>query len=275
MAKLKSRARLIGTSPKSDPRLAPSLCLAAVALFVGSAFAPPPVNAQGSSTTFTVSIISPANGGGAAGQTLEAGVFAITNNTDTTQPLRSVTIAFSNPLLFSSATLMLMPSLPPGVVPNQRIIGPPSPPTLSPPAVSTTFTFDPPVGIAPGVQPVFALRVKLSAIAERDPVGSVAYASVQQTKAVRGSTVPAWIAFALIAAAIASIPGGRRRRVAGALIIVFVIAALGCGGDRRSASTQTVTALRIAVARDIARAVAQPPAPTAGVPLRLGTIAGE
>jgi hypothetical protein len=50
----------------------------------------------------TVSIISPANGGGAPGQTLQAGVLAITNNLAVPQTVSSVMIAFSHPALFSS-----------------------------------------------------------------------------------------------------------------------------------------------------------------------------
>src|SRR5216683_1853689 len=49
--------------------------------------------------------VSSADVVGATGQTLQAGVFAITNNLAVPQTVSSVTIAFSHPALFSSATL--------------------------------------------------------------------------------------------------------------------------------------------------------------------------
>ena len=93
----------------------------------------------------TVSIISPANGGGAPGQTLQAGVFAITNNLTVPQTINSATIAFSDPALFSSATLNDTSA-------RFDVNGPPPGPSpVSPPLASTTFTSGFPVVLAQAV----------------------------------------------------------------------------------------------------------------------------
>jgi hypothetical protein len=95
--------------------------------------------------SLTVSIISPANGGGAPGQTLQAGVFAITNNLTVPQTINSATIAFSDPALFSSATLNDTSA-------RFDVNGPPPGPSpVSPPLASTTFTSGFPVVLAQAV----------------------------------------------------------------------------------------------------------------------------
>src|SRR5215471_8666180 len=119
-----------------------------VALFLGLGLATQVHAQNGVSSSIDVSIISPANGEGAEGQTLEAGVFAITNTGDVTQIVRSISVTFSRAPLFSSATVMTTPV-------STSIT--PSPSTVSPPAASTIFTFDQPVFINPGNKSVFSL----------------------------------------------------------------------------------------------------------------------
>jgi hypothetical protein len=125
--------------------------------------------------TWRWSIISPANGGGAPGQTLEARVFAITNNSTFTQNVESVTISFSRPSLFSSAILKPPADDQPA---SQNISGNPlAPVTISPPGASTTFSFSTPISVAPGDQSAFALEVKMSPISRNEP-DDVRYASL-------------------------------------------------------------------------------------------------
>ncbi len=192
----------------------------------------------------TVSIVSPANGGGAPGQTLQAGVFAITNNLAVPQTVSSVTIAFSHPALFSSATLK---PLSPNFVRFDVNGPPPAPPTASPPVASTTFSFGFPVIIGPGTQPAFALEVTLSPLS-RNESRNVAYAAMTPEPLVRKAGAPLWIEFAILGLATAALSEGKRWRawlIAG-LLVLFAIGAPGCGSDSGSSgpsSTQTVTAI--------------------------------
>ena len=191
-----------------------------------------------------MSIVSPANGGGAPGQTLQAGVFAITNNLAVPQTVSSVTIAFSHPALFSSATLK---PLSPNLARFDVNGPPPGPPTASPPVASTTFYFGFPVIIGPGTEPDFALEVKLSPLS-RNESGNVAYAAMTPEPLVRKAGAPLWIAFAILGLATAALSEGKRWRawlIAG-LLVLFAIGAPGCGSDSGSSgpsSTQTVTAM--------------------------------
>jgi hypothetical protein len=257
----------------------------AVALVVAAALAAArPVRAQSVSRTvsgpvLTVSIISPANGGGTPGQTLQAGVFAVTNKLDITQTVNSVTIAFSNPSMFSSATLAPpAPGPGPSHVPSFVFPLPqPGPVTVSPPSSSTTFTFNSPFFMGPGGEPFFALTVKLSPLSRNETSG-VAYAEVIEGSSARGASAPLWLAFAIIGLATAALSEGTRRRawlIAG-LPLLFVIGAPGCGGDSNSpSSTQTVTAVA-AQANVTGNALIVPmPAVVTGLPLKIGTIFGQ
>jgi hypothetical protein len=223
----------------------------------------------------TVSIISPANGGGAPGQTLQAGVFAITNNLAVPQTVSSVMIAFSHPALFSSATLK---PLSPNFARFDVNGPPPSPPTASPPVASTTFSFGFPVIIGPGTQPAFALEVTLSPLS-RNESGNVAYAAMTPEPLVRRAGAALWIAFAILGLATAVLSEGKRRRawlIAG-LLVLFATGAPGCGSDSGSGSSsmQTVTAvvstpdIRVDVTGTLGQLT------VAGLPLKLGTITGQ
>jgi hypothetical protein len=230
----------------------------------------------------TVSIVSPANGGGAPGQTLQAGVFAITNNLAVPQTVSSVTIAFSHPALFSSATLKPLITI---AVDYNR--PPPGPSPVSPPLASTTFNSGFPVVLAPGSVTDFALEVTLSPLS-RNESGNVAYAAMTSEPLVRKAGAPLWIAFAILGLAMAALSEGKRWRawlIAG-LLVLFAIGAPGCGSDSGSSgpsSTQTVTAVAaeaevvFQVEREtgVAQSVTPLPAIVAGLPLKIGTITGQ
>jgi hypothetical protein len=256
------------------------------------AVARPAARAQGSLTiqacdstpSLTVSIISPADGGAAPGQTIEAGVFSITNTSCVVVSVDTVTVSFSKPSLFSSATLS-----PPAAGPTPSNVPPPGahfvrgiplpgPVTLSPPPSSTTFTFSSPFPIEPGAAPFFGLTVKLSPLSRNDTSG-VAYAGVMDPTAA-STGMPLWVAFAMLGLAMAALPEGTRRRLwlLAALIILFATGAPGCGSDSGGpglSSTQTVTAVSAvpSIAGVVVRTIGT--ATVTGLPLKLGTITGH
>jgi hypothetical protein len=125
------------------PRIARAGVL--LALVVTTALSPTR-QASAQSSALTVSPISPEGGSAAPGQTLPSGVFAMINNLPFTQTVSSITIAFSNPSLFSSATLtgpngVSVSSNPPSFIDTN---GPPPASSKHPPA-STAFSFSPPI----------------------------------------------------------------------------------------------------------------------------------
>ena len=259
-----------------------------IALVAGLAVARPAARAQGplifpETPSISVSIVSPADGGAAPGQTIEAGVFSIINNSTVLEFVNSVTISFSKPSLFSSATLN-PPAAgpPPSTVPPPNFhfidgVPQPGPVTVSPPTASTTFTFNPPFAIGPGGEPFFGLTVKLSPLSRNDTSG-VAYAGVTEFTAARAVGVPLWMAFATLGLAMAALPGSTRRRIwlLAGVMILLAAGAPGCGGDSSGpgpSSTQTVTAVS-AAGPSLALLVASP-ATVTGLPLKLGTITGQ
>jgi hypothetical protein len=222
--------------------------------------------------SLTVSIISPANGGGAPGQTLQAGVFAITNNLTVPQTINSATIAFSDPALFSSATLNDTSA-------RFDVNGPPPGPSpVSPPLASTTFTSGFPVVLAPGSVTDFALEVTLSPTS-RNESGYVAFAAMTPGPLLRKAGAPLRIALAILGLATAALSEGTRRRawlIAG-LLILFAIGAPGCGSDSGSSpsSTQTVTAIIGPIATSGVAISAVGDIAAGGLPLKIGTVFGQ
>ena len=225
----------------------------------------------------TVSIISPANGGGAPGQTLQAGVFAITNDVGDPLTINSVTIAFSHPALFSSATLK--PLNLNDTSARFDVNGPPPGPSpVSPPLASTTFTSGFPVVLAPGSVTDFALEVTLSPTS-RNESGYVAFAAMTPGPLLRKAGAPLRIALAILGLATAALSEGTRRRawlIAG-LLILFAIGAPGCGSDSGSSpsSTQTVTAIIGPIATSGVAISAVGDIAAGGLPLKIGTIFGQ
>lgn len=226
-------------------------------------------------TNLTVAPISPEGGSGASGQTLPAGVFAVINNLPLTQTVSSITITFSKPSLFSSATL----AGPDGASASSNPLfafdsNEPAPTNSKHPPASTTFSFVPPVAIGPGGRPFFALTVKMVPAQSRDEHGRVAYASM--TPWGHGAGESLWLAFAILGAALATLPAGTRRQVwlLAGLMILLAAGTSSCGGDSSNpSSTQTVTAVaaEIEFSSSLITSVGSP-APPAGLPLRLGTV---
>lgn len=254
----------------------------AAALAIGAALSGPQrAHAQSSSGSLRVAIISPANGGGAAGQSIEAGAFAIVNGTSVTQSVSSVTIAFSDPSIFSSASL-IQPSSnvrSPGyngsnLPGNNVVLSGPSSLANANPAASTTFTFNSPYPIPPGGEPVFALIVKMATSISRNETGNVAYAAMA-SPAASGAGAPLWMALAIVGLAMAGLPAGKRRRAItiAALVILLTLGAPGCGNDNSSASsTQTVTAVNALPRLSVHYDNRTLPAADPGLPLRLGVV---
>ena len=233
---------------------------------------PRAAHAQSASSGVRVAIISPANGGGAAGQTLEAGAFAIVNDTPFTQSVSSVTIAFSDPSIFSSAGLSesgVKSAFPSSVHYDNQF----TPGTPSHVSASSTFYFGPALQIPPGGEPVFALTVKMATSISRNETGSVAYAGMISTTTT-GTSAPLWMALAIVGLAMAGLPAGKRRRatIIAALVILLTLGAPGCGGDNSSASsTQSVTAVSAVPNVSHAFATSEPDL-VSGLPLRLGVV---
>ena len=226
------------------------------------------------STTLTVVPISPEGGSGAPGQTLPDGVFAVVNNLPFTATISSITITFSNPSLFSSATL----TGPNGASASSNPVfafdsNEPAPVGSKHPPASTTFSFSPPVVIGPGGRPFFALTVKMAPAQSRDEHGNVAYASM--IPVARGAGGSLWLAFAMIGLAMAILPGGGRQRawLLAALMILLAAGMSACGGDSSNpSSTQTVTAVAAEIETSALLVPVGSPAPPAGLPLKLGTV---
>lgn len=226
------------------------------------------------STTLTVVPISPEGGSGAPGQTLPDGVFALINNLSAPQTISSITITFSNPSLFSSATL----TGPNGASAssNPQVFfdsNKPPPGSSKHPPASTTFSFSPPIAIGLGGRPFFALTVKMAPAQSRHEHGSVAYASMIPVAHGAGGSL--WLTLAMLGLATEILPDGGRQRawLLAALMILLAAGASACGGDSSNpSSTQTVTAVAAEIDISANGRMLGSPAPPAGLPLKLGTV---
>jgi hypothetical protein len=254
------------------------LATAAVIVLVVSAptFAARQASAQ--SASLTVVPISPEGGSGSPGQTLPDGVFALVNNLPLTQTINSITITFSNPSIFSSATLTgpngASASSNPLIAYNiQYDSNKPPPASSKHPPASTTFIFNTPIVIGAAGRPFFALTVNLASAQSRNEQGGIAYA--RMIPWAHGANGPIWLAFAILGLATATLPTGTRRQawLLAALMILLAAGTSSCGGDSSNpSSTQTVTAVAATVEISVnARSVGSP-APPAGLPLKLGVI---
>ena len=262
-----SETYIAGHSPRSAFTVA-MLVLLAILGCIGAA----QTDAEGGN--LAVSIISPANGGGAPEQTLQAGVFAITNDSNATQMIRSVTIIFSRASLFSSASLK-PPTL--ALPLSQNVTGNPSAPvTASPPAASTTFSFNEPIGIAPGAQPVFALEVTMSPVSRNEPDGVIRYASLLPESRAFRSAAPLWIAFSLLGLITGALSerASRRAWLLAGLVILLCIGAPGCGGDSGGPSSRQMVTL-VTATQQAGVLERNPISTVTGLPLNLGTIFGR
>jgi len=217
--------------------------------------------------TLGAAIISPASGSAQPTQTIQLGVFGLTNNSATDPvAVNSVTLKFSNPGLFSSTTLTAVGA---------------SPSTAAPPAAINVYNFVVPPAIQPGQELAFSLTVTLADTSSRNETGGIAYAGGGFGTDLPGEESSLWIAFSAIGLAMLALPGGRRRRawLAAALIFLLASGAPGCGstgggggGDPPTGSSaQSVTAVS-AFALGNALIVPLTPLPVTGLPLNLGSI---
>jgi hypothetical protein len=155
----------------------------------------------------------------APGATVTA-TFTATNTTGQSETLSSITIAISDPLLFSSATLTA---------------GSESAGTITPPATSNIFTFNPPLNLTDGQVQDFTLSVVVAGGSVMNaPHAGIVYASIVPI-AHRGTgrgLVPLLASLMMIGLGLMVFPADRRRRLAGAVLVVLVLAtgAAGCGG---------------------------------------------
>jgi hypothetical protein len=260
-----SETYIAGHSPRSA--LTVAMLLLAILGCIGVA----QTDAEGGN--LAVSIISPANGGGAPGQTLQAGVFAITNDSTFTQNVESVTISFSRPSLFSSAIL----KPPAGDQPvSQNISGNPlALVTISPPGASTTFSFSTPISVAPGDQSVLALEVKISPIS-RNESGDVRYASLLPRSRASQAAAPLWIALSFLALVTGALSdrAARRAWLLAGLVILLCIGAPGCGGDSGGPSSRQMVTL-VTATHQAGVLERNPNSTVTGLPLNLGIIFGR
>ncbi|HVB82452.1 MAG TPA: hypothetical protein VNE82_21195 [Candidatus Binataceae bacterium] len=216
--------------------------------------------------TLTAAVISPASGSAQPTQTIQLGVFGLTNNSATDPvAVNSVTLKFSNPGLFSSTTLTAVGA---------------SPSTAAPPPAINVYNFVVPPVIQPGQELAFALTVTLADTSSRNETGGVAYASVGFGTGLSGEGNPLWIALGAVGLAMLALPGGTRRRMwlAAALILLLASGAPGCGGTGggggdppTGSSAQSVTA--VSAFALTSGGIDGPPVTTVtGLPLDLGSI---
>ena len=216
--------------------------------------------------TLGAEIISPASGSAQPTQTIELGVFGLTNNSATVPvAVNSVTLKFSNPGLFSSTTLNAVGA---------------SPSTAAPPAAINIYNFVIPPVIQPGQELTFSLIVTLANTTSRNETGGVAYAGVGFGGGVASEGNPLWIAFGAIGLAMLGLPRRTRRRVwlAATLTLLLAAGAPGCGstggggGDQPTGSSaQSVTA--VAAFALTSGGIDGPPVTTInGLPVGLGSI---
>jgi hypothetical protein len=216
--------------------------------------------------TLGAAVVSPASGSAAPTQTIQLGVFSLTNNSSSTAAaVNSVTLTFSNPGLFSSTTLSAVGA---------------SPSTAAPPAASNVYNFQIPAVIQPGQTLAFSLTVTLANTTAANTLGGVAYAGVTAMPEPVGGAQPLWIALGAIGIAMLALPADGRRRVwlLAAVSLLLAAGAPGCGGTTgggsdqpTGSSSQSVTAVSAMTVPN--GVVTKPsPVPVFGLPLDLGSI---
>ena len=171
---------------------------------------------------------------GRIGQTVPGGTLSVTNITTSTETINTVTVALSNPGLFSNLTMSGSVN---GAATQTAFTG-----TLG---SSTVFTFNPPLSIPAGAVAQFTLNATLSRnAAQSDTLGR--YGGLLPGGGSR-STLPMGATLGLMGIGLLAIPTGRRRRalVIAALITMLAFSQIGCGGDSSgvaSSSQQQVPA---------------------------------
>lgn len=218
----------------------------------GQQATPTPVASPGAIvTSMSVSEVA------APGTTAGAGSVTIRNDLTVTQSIGSLTIAVSDPALFSSMTLS-------GA--GQSV-------TVTPPSATTTFTFSSPIALAAGSSVTFSL----SAVIAMNSVmlsGEIKYAGLTPIGSlpITAGTWPIAGGLLILGFALFGVSDGTRRRAIVIVVLALGLAAasVGCDGGSSNnlhfaSSSQQVTAVN-----DTAGGVA---VTVAGLPAQLGTIA--
>ena len=155
----------------------------------------------------------------APGATVTA-TFTATNSTGQSETINTITIALSNPQVFSSLSLAA---------------GDQSAGTVTVPAATNIFTFTPALTLADKqVQDFTVTAVVAGGSAMISPHGGIVYASitpVNHRTSGRG-LIPLLASLMMIGFGLTIFPTDRRKRLAGAVLIVLVFASgvAGCGG---------------------------------------------
>ena len=157
---------------------------------------------------------------GRIGQTVPGGTLSVTNTTNSTETINTVTVALSNPGLFSNLTMSGSVN---GAATQTAVTG-----TLG---SNTVFTFNPPLSMPAGAVAQFTLNATLSPNAARADT-PVSYASLLPGGRSR-SALPMGAALGLLGVGLLAVPDGRRRRVIviAALIMLLASSQIGCGGS--------------------------------------------
>jgi hypothetical protein len=221
-----------------------------------------------SSANVSAVVVSPASGSAAPTQTIQLGVFGLTNNsTNLAVAVNSVTFSFSDPGLFSSTTLSAAGA---------------SPSTAAPPAANNVYNFSVPAVIQPGQQLTFSLTVTMANTTSRIETGNVEYAGAIAAPRFASDARSLWLGFVAIGFAMLALPAGWRGRVwvVAAAIILLSAGAPGCGStggggsdQPTGSSAQSVIAVAaIAVPFGTGGGATPSPVTVTGLPLNLGSI---
>ncbi|MGO9059198.1 MAG: protease pro-enzyme activation domain-containing protein [Candidatus Binataceae bacterium] len=156
---------------------------------------------------------------GLIGQIVPGGTLSVTNTTKSTETINTVTVALSNPGLFSNLTMSGSVN---GAAAQTAVTG-----TLG---NSTVFTFNPPLSMPAGAVAQFTLNATLSPNAARADT-PVRYASLLPGGG-SGGTLPMGAGLGLLGIGLLAMPAGRRRRalVIAALLLLLASSQIGCGG---------------------------------------------
>jgi subtilase family serine protease len=166
---------------------------------------------------------------GSDGQTVPGGTLSVTNTSNSTETISTVTVALSKPGLFAS---LIMSGSVNSAAAQTAVIG-----TLG---GSTVFTFNPPLSLPASAVAQFTLNATLAPRVARfdTPVG---YASRLPAGGSRRG-LPTGAPLGFLGIGLLGMPADRRRRILalGALIVLLVASSIGCNGSGSSSSNPTV-----------------------------------
>jgi len=182
----------------------------------------------GAGTTFKAASTSANASVAGANETVAGGQFTITNATASALHVDQITIAFSKPALFSTATLI-------------AAVGTTTPATvLTRPAASTVFYFGQPFSIPPGKSANLALQIT---IADNPPaVGLIGLSSPGSGDNGPFRSLPGAGAIVLAAALLATVMIRRRGNLGSAALLagcLLLALAAGCSGSSSSSPAPT------------------------------------